>query len=60
MTMNGSGSEMNRAFGRDLPLAHRLQHRRLRARRGAIDFIRKHDVGEDRPATEFEFLSSDD
>ena len=36
----------------DLPLFHALQKRRLRARRGAVDFVRQQDVREHRPRLE--------
>ena len=38
----------------DLLLLHRLEQRRLRLRRGAVDFIGEHDVREDRPFHELE------
>ena len=41
---------------RDLPFIHGFEQRRLCLRRGAIDFVRKQDVGEDGAAFEFEFL----
>ena len=37
------------ALHRDAVLLHRFEQRRLRLRRGAVDFVRQHDVGEDRP-----------
>jgi len=40
----------------DLPLAHRLQQRRLRAWRGAIDLVGEQHVGEDRALVEAEGL----
>ena len=39
---------------RDLLLLHRLEHRRLRLRRGAVDLVGQHDVGEHRPVHELE------
>ena len=36
----------------DAMLLHRFEQRRLRLRRGAVDFVRQHDVGEDRPRRE--------
>ena len=40
----------------DLALLHRLQQRRLGARRGAVDLVGQHDLGEDRPGPELELL----
>src|SRR6185503_2472658 len=37
---------------RDAVLLHRLEQRRLRLRRRAVDFVREHDVGEDRAGRE--------
>ena len=42
------------AIDRDLPFAHRFQQGRLRPRRGAVDLVGQHDVGEDRPAVKDE------
>ena len=42
----------------DLRFVHRFEQRGLRLRRGAIDFVGQHDVGEHRPGLEFEFLAS--
>ena len=39
---------------RDVLLLHRLEHRRLRLRWGAVDLVGQHDVGEDRPVDELE------
>ena len=50
----GPGQRVRLAVDRHLPLAHRLQQRALRPRRGAIDLVGQHDVGEDRPAAEHE------
>ena len=36
----------------DAMLLHRLEQRRLRLRRRAVDFVGQHDVGEDRPGRE--------
>ena len=47
---------MGLAVGRHLPLAHRLQQGALRARRGPVDLVGQHDVGEDRAGTEDELL----
>src|SRR5205085_10678240 len=41
---------------RDHPLAHRLEQRRLRLRRGAVDLVGEEDVREDRPGDELELL----
>ncbi len=49
-TKNGSGSRCVVPAGRDRVLLHRLQQRGLRLRRGAVDLVGEHDVGEDRPA----------
>ncbi len=40
------------ALDRDAMLLHRLEQRRLRLRRRAVDLVREHDVGEDRPGRE--------
>ena len=47
---------MGLAVGRHLPLAHRLQQGALRARRGAVDLVGQHNVGEDRAGTEDKLL----
>ncbi len=39
---------MARAIDRDLTLLHRLEQRRLRARRHPVDFVDEQQVGEDR------------
>jgi len=39
-----------------LVLSHRFQQGRLRPRRGAVDFVREHDVRENRPLVEVELL----
>ena len=56
MTMKGLGSEIGLAVHRHLPLAHGFQQRALRARRGPVDLVGQHDIGEDRAAVESEFL----
>jgi hypothetical protein len=38
--------------GRDVILLHRLEQRRLRFRRRAVDLVCKHDVGKHRPGQE--------
>jgi hypothetical protein len=38
---------MRHPVHRHLALAHRLQQRRLRARRGPVDFVGQQNVGED-------------
>jgi len=38
------------------PFGHRLEQRRLRARRGAVDLVGEDDVGEDRALAELEAL----
>ena len=40
----------------DLPFIHRFKQRGLSLRRGAVDLIRKQNVGEHRAAFEFESL----
>ena len=45
---------MGHALDGDLGLGHRLQQGRLGARRGAVDLVRQHHVGEDRPGQELE------
>ncbi len=42
------GQRMRHAFNRDVAFGHRFKQRGLSLRRGAVDFIRQHDVGEDR------------
>ena len=41
-------------FDRHLPLLHRLEQRRLRLRRGAVDLVREEEVREDRARPELE------
>ena len=48
MTMNGGGSGVRRAVDGDLALLHRLEQRRLGLRRGPVDLVGEHDVGEQR------------
>ena len=50
------GQRARLAFEADLPLVHTLEQRRLGARRGAIDLVGEHDLGEDRPRPELELL----
>jgi len=38
-----------------LKLLHGFQQRRLRARRGAVDFVGQNNLGENRAGPEFEF-----
>ena len=54
MTRNSAGSAIGVAADRDLPLAHRFEHRRLHLRRCAVDLVGEDQVVEDRPALEFE------
>ena len=42
------------AVHRHLPLAHRFEQRRLRSRRGAVDLVGEHDLGEQRAGLEDE------
>ena len=46
------GQEVGRALDRDLALLHRLQQRRLRPRRGAVDLVDEEQVREHRPRHE--------
>ena len=48
------GQRIARAIDGDLPFLHRFEQRRLRARRGAIDFVHQQQVGEHRPAMQSE------
>ncbi len=50
------GQPMRLTVGRHLPLTHRLQQGALRARRGAVDLVGQHHVGENRPRTEDELM----
>ena len=46
---------MRFAVDGDLRFVHGFKQRGLRARRGAVDFVGEHDVGEKRAGTEFKF-----
>ena len=46
------------ALDRDAVLLHRLEQRRLGFRRRAVDFVREHDVREDRPRGEHHLAAS--
>ena len=48
------GQHPRGALDGDLPLLHRLQQRRLRLRRRAVDLVGEQQVGEDRPLAEGE------
>jgi hypothetical protein len=48
------GQRRGDAVDRDLPLVHRLEQRRLRARARAVDLVGEEDVGEDRALPEDE------
>ena len=50
----GAGQRVGDAVHRDLEIVHGLQQRRLRARRGAVDFVGEDDVGEERAGVELE------
>ena len=50
--MERRGEQARRALHGHLALLHRLQQRRLGARRGAVDLVREQQVGEDRPGPE--------
>jgi hypothetical protein len=50
----GLGQRVGDAFDRRLAFAHRLQERRLGARRGPVDLVGQQDVGEDRAFLEEE------
>ena len=45
---------------RHLRFIHHLEQRRLRFRRGAVDFIGQHDVRENRSGLEFKFCRARD
>lgn len=49
------GQPPRRAEQRDRLLLHGFEQRRLRLRRGAVDFVGEHDVGEDRSRMERQF-----
>jgi hypothetical protein len=48
----GQGTRL--ALGRDLPLFHRFEQRRLRLRARAVHLVREHQLGEDRSGMEAE------
>ena len=48
------GERPGHAVGRDLALLHRLEQRRLRLGRRAVDLVGEHDVREDRALAELE------
>ena len=50
----GRLEDVRDAFDRHLPLLHRLEQRRLRLRRGAVDLVREEEVREDRARPELE------
>ena len=50
--------DVRRAGGGDAAFLHRLEQRGLRLRRGAIDFVREQELGEDRPAAELELVAA--
>ena len=50
------GQVVARAVHADLVLGHRLQQRRLRARRGPVDLVGQQDMREHRPEVELERL----
>ena len=50
------GQVIARPVHTDLMLGHRLEQRRLRSRRSAVDLVGQQDVGENRSAVEFEGL----
>ena len=52
------GQRVGRAFDGDLALLHRLEQRRLGPRRGAVDLVDQHHVGEHRPRHEPEHARS--
>ena len=54
--MNGRLERIRLAVDRHLVLLHRLEQRRLRLRRGAVDLVDQQDVGEDRPGPELELV----
>ena len=55
--MNGLRQRVRVIVHRHLRFVHRFQQCRLRFRRGAIDFVRKHNIGEQRTGLELKFLS---
>ena len=56
MTKNSSGKVPAFPFDAHLLFAHGLEQRRLRARRGAVDFVGEQDVGEHRAFVKVELL----
>ena len=56
----GVGQPVDAALDRDAPLGHRLEQRRLGARRGAVDLVREQDVREDRPLDELRLARARD
>ena len=50
----GLRQRVRHAVDRDGPLRHRLEHRALRLRRGAVDLVREQDVREHRAVPELE------
>ena len=54
--MNGGASGRVCAVDRDLALLHRLEQGRLGLRRGPVDLVGEHDVGEQRARLEPELL----
>ena len=52
--MNGRGRIVRHAVDGDLLLLHRLEQRGLRLRRGPVDLVGEHDLGNDRPGAELE------
>ena len=55
-TMNGCGSGMRVVVHGDLRFVHGFEQSGLRFRRGAIDLVGQHDVGENRAGLELELL----
>jgi hypothetical protein len=56
MTKNNSDKIPPFALDAHLRLAHRFEQRRLRARRGAVDFVGEQNVGEHRAFVKMELL----
>ena len=56
MTKNKSDKIPALALHAHLAFAHRFQQRRLRARRGAVDFVGQQNVGEDRAFVKMKLL----
>ena len=55
-TMNGTRQLVRHGVDGDVALLHALEQAGLRLRRGAVDLVDEHDVGEDRPGPELEAL----